>query len=58
MQLVEQYRRSAEEAANLARVASDPDLRREWQAIARQWHELAEARAKAIGGGGAPSSHQ
>lgn len=49
MELVEQYRRYAEEARANARIATDPNTKRDWLEIANSWAELAEARLDGLG---------
>ena len=48
MELVETYRRYAEEALANARTATDPNTKRDWLEIANAWNELSTARLSAI----------
>jgi hypothetical protein len=49
VELVEKYRRYAEEARAKARAATDPNTKRDWLEIANAWSELSSARLAAIG---------
>ena len=46
----EQYRAKAQECARLARAARDPEAKRTYEDMARQWLDLAK-RAEDSGGG-------
>jgi hypothetical protein len=49
VELVQKYRRYAEEAQANARGATDPNTRRDWLEIANAWSELSTARLVTIG---------
>ena len=49
MKIVEQYKQYAEDALKKAREATDPQAKREWLTIAKEWTALAEARISVIG---------
>ena len=49
METTEQYRRSAEEALEEARMETDLRVRRAWLNIAGQWTALARARMETMG---------
>jgi hypothetical protein len=46
----EQYRAKSQECANHAERARDPETRRQYELMARQWLDLAEQTDKARGG--------
>lgn len=48
MKIAEQYRQFAEEALKKAREATDPQAKREWLTIAKEWTALAEARVSVL----------
>jgi hypothetical protein len=48
VELVEKYRRYAEEAHANARAAADPNTKRDWLEIANAWSELSTARLAAL----------
>ena len=53
MNIVEQYKRYAEEAIEKSRAATDAIVKREWQRISEEWAALAEARLLVLSQGSA-----
>jgi hypothetical protein len=45
----EEYRFKARECEAWAQFARDPNIRRMWEALARQWHELADELERILG---------
>jgi hypothetical protein len=46
----EDYRFKARECEARAQFVRDPNIRRMWEALARQWHELADELERILGG--------
>jgi hypothetical protein len=49
VELVQKYRRYADEALANSHAATDPNTKRDWLEIANAWNELSAARLAAIG---------
>jgi hypothetical protein len=47
----EDYRFKARECEARAQFVRDPNIKRMWEALARQWHELADELERILGNG-------